>query len=71
MSQTFELVRHGTKQNEETNPWASDEEQESFLRGETPPELRNYLAAGISERAARQAFDAGVGADVLLRLLRA
>ena len=51
------------------SPWAIDTEQESFLRGETPPELRDYLAAGISERAARQAYDAGCGAEALLRLL--
>ena len=51
------------------SPWASDAEQETFLRGETPPEIMDYLAAGISERAARQALDAGCGSETLLRLL--
>lgn len=51
------------------SPWASDAEIESFIRGETPPELRDYLAAGISEKAARQPYDAGCSAEFLLCLL--
>lgn len=53
------------------SPWASEAELDSFFRGETPPELRDYLAAGFSEHAARQARAAGVPADMLRELLRA
>lgn len=58
-----------SQEGQDIYPWASDAEIESFLRGETPPELGEYLKANFSVEVARRALDLGISSQMLLDII--